>query len=59
MRKKVRAENQRDADSYNAKTKPQIAVEGKVVTLNANTQGAGDKGVTTDMDIYVPRIRLW
>jgi DUF4097 and DUF4098 domain-containing protein YvlB len=26
----------------------------KVVTLNANTKGAGDKGVTADMDIYVP-----
>jgi len=23
--------------------------------LNANTQGAGDKGVTTDIDVYVPR----
>jgi DUF4097 and DUF4098 domain-containing protein YvlB len=55
VRKKVRAEKEQDADSYNAKTKPTIVVADKVVTLNANTQGAGDKGVTTDMDIYVPR----
>jgi DUF4097 and DUF4098 domain-containing protein YvlB len=54
VRKKVRTEKERDADSYNSKTKPQITVGDKVVTLNANTQGAGDKGVTTDMDIYVP-----
>ena len=54
VRKKVRAEKQADADSYNSKTKPQITVADKVVTLNGNTQGAGDKGVTTDMDIYVP-----
>jgi len=54
VRKKVRAEEQRDADNYNSKTKPQITAADKVVTLNANTQGAGDKGVTTDMDIYVP-----
>jgi hypothetical protein len=54
IRKKVRAEKQQDADNYNAKTKPQIAVSDKVVTLIANTRGAGDKGVTTDMDIYVP-----
>ena len=54
VRKKVRAEKQQDAENYNSKTKPQITVGDKVVTLNANTQGAGDKGVTADMDIYVP-----
>ncbi len=54
VRKKVRAEEQQDAEKYNTKTKPQIAVADKVVTLDANTQGAGDKCVTTDMDIYVP-----
>jgi hypothetical protein len=54
VRKKVRAEKEQDAEHYNSRTKPQITVADKVVTLNANTQGAGDKGVTTDMDIYVP-----
>ncbi len=54
VRKKVRADKESDAVSYNDKTKPQIVVAEKIVTLNANTQGAGDKGVTTDMDIYVP-----
>src|SRR4030088_79426 len=54
VRKKVRAEKEQDAENYNSKTKPQIIVVDKIVTLNANTQGAGDKGVTTDMDIYVP-----
>jgi len=54
VRKKVRAEKEQDAESYNGKTKPQIVAGEKVVTLNANTQGAGDKGVTTDMDIYLP-----
>jgi hypothetical protein len=54
VRKKVRAEKEQDAENYNSKTKPQITVSEKVVTLNANTQGAGDQGVTTDMDIYVP-----
>jgi hypothetical protein len=55
VRKKVRAEKEQDADSYNSKTKPQITVADKTVTLDAETHGAGDKGVTTDMDIYVPR----
>jgi hypothetical protein len=54
VRKKVRAEKEQDAENYNSKTKPQITVADKVVTLNANTQGAGDKGVTTVLDIYVP-----
>ncbi len=54
VRKKVRAEKEQDAENYNSKTKPQITVGDKVVTLNANTQSAGDKGVTTDMDVYVP-----
>jgi Putative adhesin len=54
VRKKVRAEKEQDSENYNSKTKPQIVVADKVVTLNANTQGAGDKSVTTDMDIYVP-----
>ena len=53
-RKKVHAENQQDADRYNAKTDPSITQGDKVLTLNANTQGAGAKGVTTDLDIYVP-----
>ncbi len=53
-RKKVHAENQQDADRYNTKTDPAITTAEKVILLNANTQGAGDKGVTVDMDIYVP-----
>jgi DUF4097 and DUF4098 domain-containing protein YvlB len=55
VRKKIRADKQEDADSSNRKTKPEITVNDKIVTLNANTQGAGDKGVSADMDVYVPR----
>jgi Putative adhesin len=54
-RKKVRAENQKDADNYNAKTTPTMTVADQAVTLNANTQGAGDKSIALDMDVYVPR----
>ncbi len=53
-RKKVHADNQSDADHYNSKTDPVFTTENKAVLLNANTQGAGDKGVTTDLDITVP-----
>jgi DUF4097 and DUF4098 domain-containing protein YvlB len=54
-RKKVHAENQQQADGYNKRTDVTISPAGKGVVLNANTQGAGEKGVTTDVDVYVPR----
>jgi DUF4097 and DUF4098 domain-containing protein YvlB len=53
-RKKVHAENQKEADGYNAKTDLTIVPGDKVIVLNANAQGAGDKGVTMDMDVYLP-----
>jgi DUF4097 and DUF4098 domain-containing protein YvlB len=53
--KRLHARNQEDADKYNTSTKPKINVSGNVVTLDANTQGAGDHGVGTDMTISVPR----
>jgi DUF4097 and DUF4098 domain-containing protein YvlB len=55
VRKKIRAEKQQTADDYNTRTKPLITVVDKTVTLTANNQSVGDKGVSTDMDIYVPR----
>ncbi|HWZ81497.1 MAG TPA: DUF4097 family beta strand repeat-containing protein [Terriglobales bacterium] len=55
VRKKIRADRQSDADGYNTKTKPDLSVNDKIVTLNANTQAAGDKSIITDMDVYVPR----
>ena len=55
VHKKLYANNQNDADKYNQGTKPMITVNGNSVLLNANTNGAGDHGVTTDMDVYVPR----
>jgi len=55
VHKKLYANNQNDADKYNQGSKPVVTVNGNAVLLNANTNGAGDHGVTTDMDIYVPR----
>ena len=55
VHKKLYAQNQNDANKYNEGTKPQITVNGTAVLLNANTNGAGDHGVQSDMDIFVPR----
>jgi hypothetical protein len=54
-RKRINADKQEDADKYNPATKPQITVSENAVTLNANTQGAGDHSVVTDLDVSIPR----
>ena len=54
VHKKLYAGNQNDANKYNEGSKPQITVNGDSVLLNANTDGAGDHAVQSDMDITVP-----
>jgi hypothetical protein len=54
-RKKVRAENQNDANNYNSKTDPTIEKSENVITLNGNTHAAGDKSVSLDLDVYLPK----
>jgi len=55
VRKHVGAESQSDADKYNAETKPTITTAGGLLTLDANTQAAGDHSVQSDLDISIPR----
>src|SRR3974390_164673 len=55
VRKKIRAEEQSQADQWNNGTRPQVNVSGNLITINANTTGAGDHPVTTDLDIAIPR----
>ncbi len=54
-RKKVHAENQEKADEINKRTDVAFTPADKILTLNANVQAGGDKGVSTDMDVTVPR----
>jgi len=53
--KRITADSQEEADKFNPGTKPQINLGDHAIALNANTQGAGDHSVTTDMDVSVPR----
>jgi len=55
VHKRINAENQDEANRWNSGTRPQITVSGNVVSVNANTQGAGDHPVTSDLTIAVPR----
>lgn len=55
VHKRVNADNQEDADKWNAGTKPRVTASGQVLTVDANTHGAGDHWVATDLDISLPR----
>ncbi len=55
VHKTIHSENQAAADKYNLESKPQLTVVERTVTLNANTGGAGDHGISSDLDVYVPR----
>jgi hypothetical protein len=55
VRKTVHADNQSDADKYNQQTRPQLKAVERTTTLDGNTAGAGDHGVNTDLDVYIPR----
>jgi DUF4097 and DUF4098 domain-containing protein YvlB len=53
--KRINADSQQEADKLNPGTKPQITSGDHGIILNANTQGAGDHSVATDLDVSVPR----
>jgi hypothetical protein len=53
--KTVHADDQAKADKINEQTKPLLSTSGQVVTLNANTQAAGEHGVAADMTISIPK----
>ncbi len=55
VHKRINAESQNEADKSNGSTKPQISVSEHIVTLSANTLGGGAHGVTSDLDISLPR----
>ncbi len=55
VRKRIKADNQGDADKYNGETKPTMTTIGGLVTLDARVEGAGNHPVETDLDISLPR----
>jgi DUF4097 and DUF4098 domain-containing protein YvlB len=55
VHKRVNADRQEEADNWNKSTQPQVSLSGAVMTVNANTKGAGEHWVSSDLDIAVPR----
>src|SRR6185503_3169594 len=55
IHKRINAERQDQADRWDKDTKPQLTVAGQQLTLDANTKGAGDHWINTDLDIALPR----
>lgn len=55
VHKRISAERQDQADRWDKDSKPELTVAGQQVTIDANTKGAGDHWINTDLDIAVPR----
>jgi hypothetical protein len=55
VHKKIRADKENEANQWNEQTKPQITVSGNLITINANTRGAGNHPVMADLNISLPR----
>ena len=53
--KKLSAGNENEGKDIDQKTQPNISTAGSAVTVNANTGGAGNRPVRSDLEIYVPR----
>ena len=54
VHKRIFASKQEEAANINNGTTPQVEINGTGVTVNANTQGAGPKGVVSDMEVFLP-----
>jgi DUF4097 and DUF4098 domain-containing protein YvlB len=55
VHKRISADRQDQADRWDKQTRPQLTVSGLTVALDANTKGAGDHWVNTDLDVSLPR----
>jgi len=54
VRKKVVADNEEAAKKIDTGTQPTFTLGGTQMTLNANTGGAGNNSVASDLEIYMP-----
>ena len=52
--KRVIADNQEQAGNIDRQTQPTFTTADKTLVLNANTAGAGNKPVETNLEIYMP-----
>jgi DUF4097 and DUF4098 domain-containing protein YvlB len=55
VHKKVVTNDEQDSKRIDQATKPTITVADNVVTVNANTTAAGQHGVSTDLEILIPK----
>lgn len=55
VHKRVRGDREEQAEGWNKSTRPQFTQSGTVLMLDANTHGAGDHSITSDLDVSVPR----
>jgi DUF4097 and DUF4098 domain-containing protein YvlB len=53
-RKRILAASQGEADSTNQSTTPKLQAQGTTIEVQANTEGAAAKGVTSDIEVFIP-----
>jgi DUF4097 and DUF4098 domain-containing protein YvlB len=53
--KRIFAGSQGEADSTNQTTAPRLVAQGTTVDVQGNTEGAGAKGVASDLEVYIPQ----
>src|SRR5581483_2537305 len=55
VHKQIAAGKEEEAKRIDEQTAPQITTAGTIVTINANTRGAANKPVQSDLEIFLPR----
>jgi DUF4097 and DUF4098 domain-containing protein YvlB len=53
-RKRIFAATQSAADSINKSTMPKLQAQGMTVEVQASTEGAGAKGIASDIEVFIP-----
>jgi DUF4097 and DUF4098 domain-containing protein YvlB len=53
-RKRIVAGSQGEANSTNQSTMPKLQFQGTTMEVQANTEGAGAKGVASDLEVFLP-----
>jgi DUF4097 and DUF4098 domain-containing protein YvlB len=52
--KRIFAGSRAEADSTNQATAPRVQAQGTIVEVESNTEGAGSKGVASDIEVFLP-----
>jgi hypothetical protein len=55
VHKSLAAGSEEESKKIDSQTRPTVSVTGGLVTVNANTSGAGEHSVSSELEIYIPK----